>query len=98
MLCKIAALFISFSVLFGCGQNPADLLKKAVKGKETDKIRIGVSFPAQYETRWNKDLEYIEMAAKEAGAELFYEVSDKDVSEQAMQCDEILQKDISVLP
>lgn len=97
MLRKTAAVFLSLSFLFGCGQNPSELLKMFAKSKEPDKVRIGVSFPTKNETRWNKDHEYLKQAAQEAGAEFFSEVSDKNAAEQAVQCDEILKKGIDVL-
>ena len=98
MLHKFALLFLSFAFMCGCGgQDPMSAVKNLFTSKKQDKLRIGVSFPTKYETRWNKDLEYLLEAADEAGVELFYETSDKNADEQAAQCNELLQKDISVL-
>lgn len=60
-------------------------------------MRIGVSLPTKREARWERDLKRLQEAAANIDADLLYEVSENSAEMQAMQCDELLKKGISVL-
>lgn len=98
MLRKFALMLFAVFFMYNCeGKDPFSFVQGLLFQKKQEKLRIGVSFPTKYETRWNKDLEYLIKAADEAGVDLYYDSVDKNAREQEAQCDALLQKKLNVL-
>jgi D-xylose transport system substrate-binding protein len=65
--------------------------------EDKDRIKIGFSMKTLQEERWQVELQYVEAAAKELGAELIVQVANNDSEKQISQIENLATQDIDVL-
>lgn len=104
---KVAAAMVMSMVLcfgfMGCGgESAGDGSGDSAKSSESsdgsdDKIKIGYAMRTIQEERWQRDKEYVEKWAEEAGAELIVQVANGDSSTQISQIENLATQNIDVL-
>lgn len=87
--------------LMGCQgdkENAGDPAAASDGANDSDgKIKIGYAMRTIQEERWQRDKEYVEKWAKEAGVELIVQVANGDSSTQISQIENLATQDIDVL-
>ena len=90
------ALIVSFSI-FGCGCSGNKSDPEVAQQKETEGLKIGMSFDSFVIERWLRDRDFFELTAKNLGAEVNVQVANGDPQEQISQIQYFMKKNVDVI-
>lgn len=97
---KILVLLLCIGILFGgCkgASKETEEISGSTENKDTDAVKIGLSFDSFVIERWIRDRDAFVPTAKELGAEVNVQNANGSVKEQISQIEYLIEKDVDVL-